>query len=242
MLQTLVAAALKAGDAILEVYARPDFAARVKSDGSPVTEADARAEAVILAALKAAYPDIPVVAEEQAAAGETPSVGARFFLVDPLDGTKEFLNRNGDFTVNIGLIEDEEPTAGVVYAPAYGDVFFGQKGEGAKRAKYADGRLSAWSDIAVRKPAEALDVVASRSHRGNRLDGFFEQLPAGVQFLGFLNANPKLIGLLGRLLGVTPVLADALARTPDLFDVLLDPEAFAPLPPAEPPPAGAPLP
>ena len=80
---------------------------------------------------------------------------------------------------------------------------------------------------------EALAAQPDPRTAASRLDGFFEQLPAGVQFLGFLNANPKLIGLLGRLLGVTPVLADALARTPDLFDVLLDPEAFAPLPPAD---------
>src|SRR5208282_4464176 len=102
--------------AILEVYAT-NFEVRDKSDASPVTAADERAEAIILAALAKLTPSIPVVSEEAAAAGRTPAVAERFWLVDPLDGTKEFINRNGEFTVNIALIENGYPTLGVVLAP-----------------------------------------------------------------------------------------------------------------------------
>src|SRR3954463_9480900 len=109
MLNDLVSAAIEAGASILEIYASDDFAARVKLDGSPVTVADARAEEIILARLPTIAPGVPVVAEEACAAGNIPATAARFFLVDPLDGTKEFLNRNGDFTVNIALIEDGRP-------------------------------------------------------------------------------------------------------------------------------------
>jgi 3'(2'), 5'-bisphosphate nucleotidase len=123
----LLPLARAAGDAILAVYAT-DFAVRGKADASPVTEADERAEAVILAGLARLTPDIPVVAEEAVAAGRIPRVGERFWLVDPLDGTKEFINRNGEFTVNIALIEDGRPVLGVVFAPALDRLFAGGRG------------------------------------------------------------------------------------------------------------------
>lgn len=165
MLSDLVVTALEAGAAILRVYASPDFEARTKSDGSPVTEADAQAEAIILAALRRLAPAIPVVAEEEAAAGRIPAIGDRFFLVDPLDGTKEFLSRNGDFTVNIALIENGAPILGVVHTPAHGEVFTGVVGEGAQCARLVDGKLGPWSPIHAATPgAEGLRVMASRSH------------------------------------------------------------------------------
>ncbi len=114
--------ALAAGDAILEVYNGPDFDVRAKSDASPVTEADERADALISAGLRKAFPDIAIVTEEQAATHGVDA--ATFFLVDPLDGTKEFIQRRGDFTVNIALIENGTPTRGVVYAPAIGRLFY----------------------------------------------------------------------------------------------------------------------
>ena len=105
-----------AGAVVMEVY-RAGCEARVKDDRSPVTEADERAEALILAGLADALPGWPVLAEEAAARGEGIAACARFILVDPLDGTREFLNRNGEFTVNIGLVADGVPVAGAVYAP-----------------------------------------------------------------------------------------------------------------------------
>jgi 3'(2'),5'-bisphosphate nucleotidase len=178
MLDELVAAAIAAGDAILEIYRQADFAARVKVDGSPVTDADARAEAVILEALAKAAPGVPVVAEEAVAAGHIPICGQRFFLVDPLDGTKEFLNRNGDFTVNIALIENGAPVLGVVYTPAYGDLYVGEAGKGARQARYEGGQVGPWREISVRaRPDAGLDVVASRSHLSQETKDFIDRFP-----------------------------------------------------------------
>ncbi|MEC9312182.1 MAG: inositol monophosphatase family protein, partial [Pseudomonadota bacterium] len=108
--------ALEAGDKIMEIYNSDDFEVKTKSDASPVTEADEAADALISAGLRAAFPDVTLVTEEQAAThAETATT---FLIVDPLDGTKEFVNRRGDFTVNIGWVENGVPVRGVVYAPA----------------------------------------------------------------------------------------------------------------------------
>jgi 3'(2'),5'-bisphosphate nucleotidase len=176
MLDEIVATAIAAGAAILRIYASEDFGARVKLDGSPVTEADGLAEAIILADLAKLAPGIPVIAEEAVAAGHTPEIGRRFFLVDPLDGTKEFLNRNGDFTVNVALIEDGRPVLGVVYAPAYGEVFAGQAGAGAKRAHVEGETPGPWGSIQARPaPQNGLDVVASRSHLSAETKAFIDR-------------------------------------------------------------------
>ena len=137
-----------------------------KADESPVTAADRAAEAVILVGLAAAAPGIPVVAEEETAAGRVPKVAARFFLVDPLDGTKEFIQRGTDFTVNIGLIEDGAPTLGVVYAPARSEMYWGDvASKQASRATLVPhGSLSGTQAICVRRPATPLCAVASKSH------------------------------------------------------------------------------
>lgn len=171
----LHALALKAGDAILEIYAT-DFEVRGKKDDSPVTEADEAAEAVILAGLKSLTPDIPVVAEESVAAGHVPDVsGGRFWLVDPLDGTKEFINRNGEFTVNIALIDGGVPVLGVVYAPAIGRLFLGGP-DGAVSTMKTDDAWSPLAPIQTRTtPPEGMTVVASRSHRDQATDDFIAQ-------------------------------------------------------------------
>jgi len=168
LLEQLVPIVRAAGDVVMEVY-QSDFSVRGKNDASPVTAADEKAEALILARLAALTPDIPVVAEESVAAGRVPDVGARFWLVDPLDGTKEFINRNGEFTVNVALVENGEPVLGVVLAPALGRLFAGARGEGAF-VEDAAGRRP----IACRvPPAEGLTVVASRSHGdAEALDAF----------------------------------------------------------------------
>jgi 3'(2'), 5'-bisphosphate nucleotidase len=159
MLDQLVEISRAAGKAILAVYARA-FDVREKNDASPVTEADDRAEAVILEALAALTPSIPVVSEEAAAAGAVPTVGDRFWLVDPLDGTREFMGRNGEFTVNIALIEDGVPTQGVVLAPALNRIFGGFVGSGGFVEENGHRRA-----IKCRRPpSEGLTVVSSRSH------------------------------------------------------------------------------
>jgi 3'(2'), 5'-bisphosphate nucleotidase len=160
LLPALEDLARRAGAAILEIYAE-DFAVRHKADSSPVTEADERAEAIILPGLMALTPDLAIVAEEQVAAGRAPTLDDRpYWLVDPLDGTKEFIRRNGEFTVNIGLIRGGVPVAGVVLAPALGLLWSGAEG-GAFRVE-ADGTRRA---IACRpRPAQGARVVTSRSH------------------------------------------------------------------------------
>ena len=168
LLDRLLPIVRDAGELIMTIY-RSDFSVRGKADQSPVTEADERAEALILPALAALLPGTPIVAEEAVAAGEVPAVAERFWLVDPLDGTKEFISRNGEFTVNVALIEDGQPTLGVVLAPAQGRLFAGALGHGAF-VDDATGRRP----IAVRAVPEAgLTVVASRSHGdASALDAF----------------------------------------------------------------------
>lgn len=161
LLPTVRTIAHEAGQVILRFYNdRMDVA--TKSDGSPVTQADEAAEHVILPALHHLTPSIPVVAEEAFAAGRVPDVSqGRFWLVDPLDGTKEFISRNGEFTVNIALIDGGVPVLGVVYAPATGDLY-AAAGPGTA-LHWVEGRSE--KPIRVRPaPAAGLTVVASRSH------------------------------------------------------------------------------
>lgn len=168
LLRDMAALAWQAAAIVMEVYARPFPPARTKADASPVTEADERAEALIVPALQALLPGVPVVAEEAVAAGLAPDMGAtppaRFWLVDPLDGTREFLARNGEFTVNIALVEAGRPVLGVVLAPAIspgGVLYAGAAGHGAWRAE----GLGAWQPIAARTPpTQGLTLVSSRSH------------------------------------------------------------------------------
>jgi 3'(2'), 5'-bisphosphate nucleotidase len=168
LLDRISAIARAAGTAAMQVYAS-DFAVRGKADQSPVTEADERAEAVILEWLAELTPDIPVISEEQSAAGLAPSACDRFWLVDPLDGTREFIQRNGEFTVNIALIESGRPTLGVVAAPALDRLFAGALGYGASVHDAAGAHRIACRGL----PAEGITVVSSRSH-GDRdeLDRF----------------------------------------------------------------------
>ena len=160
LLRSVEAICRRAGAAVLEIY-DSDFEVRGKADATPVTEADERAEAIITSALAVLTPDIPVVAEEAVAGGVMPDIaGGRFWLEDPLDGTKEFISRNGEFTVNIALIEAGVPVLGVVLAPALGRLYAGGIGLGAW-VEDAQGRRP----IRCRSvPEEGLSVVASRSH------------------------------------------------------------------------------
>ena len=158
LLDDLAEAAREAGDAILEVVRR-GFDVEAKSDSSPVTDADRAAELIILAALARAAPGVPVIAEEEVAAGRIPKHGYLYFLVDPLDGTKEFVRGGDDYTVNIGLIEDGRPRLGVVFAPATGKLHSGCAGEGAW---VDEGRGR--TPIRTRERGEQVTAVASKSH------------------------------------------------------------------------------
>ena len=160
LLPILIEAALAAGAEIERIYLEGCEVVE-KEDGSPVTIADRHAEAIILERLVAAFPHIPVLAEEEAAAGRIPELGRRFFCVDPLDGTRGFVQRTGEFTVNIGLVEDGAAVAGVIYAPDSKWLYFGARGQGAFR-----GRSGAVPEpIRPRaRPAAGLTAVGSRSH------------------------------------------------------------------------------
>ena len=170
----LIAAARRAGDAILAVRAK-GVDVREKADRSPVTEADEAAERIILAVLGEIAPAIPVVAEESVARDGAPEAGAaRFWLVDPLDGTKEFIAGRNEFTVNIALIEDANPIMGIVFLPALDELYLGIAGQGAWRQQRDNEAAQA---ITVRRPpAEGLTVLASRSHRTPEVDAYLEPL------------------------------------------------------------------
>ena len=170
---------LEASVAVMGVYAS-DPHARRKADSSFVCDADEQAEVIILAGLAARLPDFPVIAEEAASRGEKPRCGRVFILVDPVDGTREFLHRNGEFTVNIALVIDGVPRAGAVYAPALGQLWMA--GEHAYACAVAPGAplppVSARRVIAVRaNPARGLTALASRSHADPQTDSFLAKLP-----------------------------------------------------------------
>jgi 3'(2'), 5'-bisphosphate nucleotidase len=158
--EELTEVARHAGAAILKIYAA-DFTTTRKADQSPVTEADLAAEAVIIAALRRLTPDVPVIAEEDSQARGLPVEAAqRFWLVDPLDGTKEFVARNGEFTVNIALVEDGEPVLGIVHLPALDETYRGHSGKAERSVK--NGPFEAVRARLV--PAEGAIMTISRSH------------------------------------------------------------------------------
>lgn len=174
LIERLTGIALDAGRVIMEVY-ESDFAVQSKDDRSPVTEADKRGEDLILTALEDEFGGIhPIVAEESASAGRLPDVDggrATFWLVDPLDGTKEFIKRRGEFTVNIALIREGQPVLGVVHAPAIGETYVGGP-DGA----LADLDGSGLKPISCRQaPAEGISAVVSASHKSPETDDFLAQ-------------------------------------------------------------------
>jgi 3'(2'), 5'-bisphosphate nucleotidase len=175
LLPAAVEIARDAGQAILEIYER-DFEVVAKGDGSPLTAADRAADALIHERLRALAPDVPILSEESVGIDyATRRAWTRFWLVDPLDGTKEFVNRNGQFTVNIALIENGAPVLGAVYVPVTGVSYYAAAGGGAfKRA--GDGPAVALA--ARRYDGGPATVVVSRSHRGEAVDAFLAALAA----------------------------------------------------------------
>jgi 3'(2'), 5'-bisphosphate nucleotidase len=173
LIEPVVAAATRAGAAILEIYAT-DFDVEAKDDESPLTQADMAAHRSIMADLRELTPGIPVVSEESGLPEfEVRRQWRRYWLVDPLDGTREFVKRNGEFTVNIALIEEHRPALGVVYVPVSGKTYTGVAGLGSE-LRLPDGERHAIS-VAI-ESASPVRVVGSRSHRGASLDAFLEKL------------------------------------------------------------------
>jgi 3'(2'), 5'-bisphosphate nucleotidase len=177
--EATVVAAIEAGKVVHDIY-RGGFDIQRKADASPVTDADHAAEAVILKRLSEIAPHIPVIAEEEVAAGRVPVIGNEFFLVDPLDGTKEFIQKRGDFTVNIALIRDRSPVLGVVYAPAKSSLFAGSV---ATQTAFRSDENTDNSQTAPRRamrvrpvPAGGLIAVSSRSHSTPETDAYLAQL------------------------------------------------------------------
>ncbi len=166
-------AALAAGAKIMEIYQSDDFDVKTKSDESPVTEADEAADAMISDALKAAFPDVLIVTEEQASSHAQSA--ENFLIVDPLDGTKEFVKRRGEFTVNIAYVENGTPVRGIVYAPAKGRLFY-TRADGVSVEETGAHQLMSVGDtspITVSSPKnDALTVVASKSHRDQATDEY----------------------------------------------------------------------
>jgi 3'(2'), 5'-bisphosphate nucleotidase len=169
--------AVRAGDAIMSIYAAGP-SVRTKADSSPVTDADEEASKIILAGLATLAPNVHVVCEETHEDGSSVGAGIdRFFLVDPLDGTKEFISKNGEFTVNIALIEAARPVAGVVYAPAIARLFLGWREDDGSGSAFQEQGGSPRSPIHVTRPAdEGVVVVASRSHRDSKTDEYLEKV------------------------------------------------------------------
>jgi 3'(2'), 5'-bisphosphate nucleotidase len=172
LLEPITALAVEAGNAILEVYAT-DFDVQNKADESPLTQADLASHNYIAAGLAQLTPDIPIISEEDglpefAVRGQW----QRYWLIDPLDGTKEFVNRNGEFTVNIALIDSNRPIFGVVHVPVHDKTYIGCEGRGSELRANGETKSIRVSD-ASNTPVR---IVGSRSHRGSSLDAFLEKL------------------------------------------------------------------
>lgn len=169
-MEEIIVVAKEAGDAIMEIY-RKDFAVAYKDDKSPLTQADIRSNEIICRALEKSYPDIPLLSEESKAEDcEVRKYWKTFWLIDPIDGTKEFIRKNGEFTVNIALIHNNEPVLGVVYAPALKDMYAAKKGIGA----YKNGHKLPLEINTKRE--KNLRVVASKSHLSRETEAFIDAL------------------------------------------------------------------
>lgn len=174
-LEDLLKIAIEAGEAILDIYNSPDFGVETKVDQSPLTKADQAANEVICKGLLHHFPDIPIISEENK---EIPYSERKeyksFWLVDPLDGTKEFIKRNDEFTVNIALVKDQSVVAGVVYTPVMDDLFYAHKGEGAfHRKENKETHLTA-KHFSMKE--QGLRIVCSRSHLNPETQSFIDDL------------------------------------------------------------------
>lgn len=182
LMQPLTKLVVRAGDAILAVNRRA-MAVTGKCDGSPVTEADLAADRVISDGLAHLAPHIPLLSEEQVDAAAAPYRGS-FFLIDPLDGTKEFIAGRDEYTVNVALVVDATPLLGIICAPAAGLLWRGVVGRGAERLTITNGELGTPEPIRTRsmpKPGEAWVAAVSRSHGDARSEAFIQDRPGAVR-------------------------------------------------------------
>ncbi len=180
-LNKIIAIAKTAGQAILPIYER-EYDIVSKSDGSPLTEADRTANRIICDALKTSYPHIPILSEEHKAADYDERKGWEYlWIIDPLDGTKEFIKKNGEFTVNIALVHKGTPVLGVVHAPALGVTYYARKGAGA--FKEEDGSLHRLPRECNADPKQHLTVVTSRSHLNEETETFIDTLRRSTEHL-----------------------------------------------------------
>ncbi|MDH3547629.1 MAG: 3'(2'),5'-bisphosphate nucleotidase CysQ [Gammaproteobacteria bacterium] len=173
LIEPIVALAIGAGGAILRVYAT-DFDVQSKADTSPLTQADLASHRHIVSGLRQLTPGMPIISEESGLPDfEERSAWQSYWLIDPLDGTKEFVNRNGEFTVNIALVESNRPVLGVVHVPVQGKTYIGCEGHGAELRE----RKRSPTQIHVAESSGSpVRVVGSRSHRGTSLDAFLNKL------------------------------------------------------------------
>ncbi len=233
--EIFVAAALKAGAAILQFW-RKGGRAQAKSDGSPVTEADLAANSIILATLAEAFPATPVVSEE-AAPPDAAACAEKFILVDPLDGTKEFLKGTEEFTVNIALIDRGHPVCGVVYAPAMGRIWQGFAATvraGDVAPGETDARKIRWRDIGCRRPSAAPVAVVSRSHLDGETQGWLathgvrETAPSGssIKFCLIAEGRADVYPRFGRTMEWDTAAGDAILRAAGGGMETVDGEAF----------------
>ncbi|MDV7270599.1 3'(2'),5'-bisphosphate nucleotidase CysQ [Thioclava sp. A2] len=220
--QVMRTLALEAGDKIMEIYNSPEFEVKTKSDASPVTAADEAADALISTGLRAAFPDVALVTEEQAAShGQSVDT---FLIVDPLDGTKEFINRRGEFTVNIAYVREGVPLRGVVYAPAIGRLFY-TRADGAAveeiGPEFDKASAGEQRPMSVSMPDNrALMVVASKSHRDQATDDYIGQYSvqdmtsagSSLKFCLVASGEADLYPRLGRTMEWDTAAGDAVLR------------------------------
>ena len=200
-IENIVAIARQAGDIIMDIY-KKDFVVEYKGDNSPLTEADTAANKVICEALIELYPSIPILSEENKVIPYSERKEWEYFwLIDPIDGTKEFIKKNGEFTVNIALIHKDTPVLGVVYAPALGDMYKAKKGGGA----FKNGRKL---PLEVNKsPEKSLRVVASKSHLSEETQEFINEVATKTESIEQVSKGSSL-----KLVMVAEGLADIYPR------------------------------
>ena len=189
-IEKLIAIAKEAGEAILKIY-KSDFDIETKQDHSPLTEADKQSNQIIINRLLKAYPDIPFISEEtKQTPFEKRKNWTHFWLIDPLDGTKEFINRNGEFTVNIALIENRTPVLGIIYVPVFDVLYYAQKGKGSFKIE-TDGTHHRMETVKHMRN-DKLTVVGSRSHANEALQQFVEELKGKYRQVDFISSGSSL--------------------------------------------------
>lgn len=187
----LISIAQKAGNAIMEIYAR-DFEIEIKEDKSPLTEADKKSNVVILEGLKNLYPEIPFISEEtKQTSFEYRKHWKRFWLIDPIDGTKEFIKKNGEFTVNIALVEEGIPVVGIVHVPAQNKTYYGVKGAGSFKSEDRNQKSEIRNEMHY-SAKDKVVVVGSRSHLSPETLQFVEDLKGQGKEVEFRSSGSSL--------------------------------------------------